>query len=88
MTRNIKVVRLAFAALALAALCAAGTVVIAKTGNQQSAPAAPATFSDSGPEPQLSKILGEIEKNRLDSDLEQSETLLKQYPNFRLAHLI
>ena len=88
MTRNIKVVRLAFAALALTALCAAGTVVIAKTGIQQSAPAAPATFSDSGPEPQLSKILGEIEKNRLDSALEQTETLLKQYPNFRLAHLI
>ena len=27
-------------------------------------------------------------KNRLDTALEQTETLLKQYPNFRLAHLI
>ena len=48
----------------------------------------PATFSDSGPEPQLSRILVEIEKNRLDTALEQTETLLKQYPTFRLAHLI
>ena len=88
MARNIKVVRLAFAAVALTALCAAGAVVIAKTGTQPSAPAAPATFSDSGPEPQLSKILVEIENNRLGSALEQTEALLKQYPNFRLAHLI
>ena len=48
----------------------------------------PATFSDSGPEPQLSKILDEIEKNRLDTALEQTEALLSQYPKFRLAHLI
>ena len=78
MARNIKVVRLAFAAVALTALCAAGAVVIAKAGTQPSAPAAPATFSDSGPEPQLSKILVEIENNRLGSALEQTEALLKQ----------
>ncbi|MEO8411124.1 MAG: L,D-transpeptidase family protein [Propionivibrio sp.] len=46
------------------------------------------TFSDSGPEPQLSRILDEIEGNRLDRALEQTEALLKQYPNFRLANLI
>ena len=48
----------------------------------------PATFSDSGPEPQLSKIFAEIEKNRLDKAIEQTESLLAQYPKFRLAHLI
>ena len=48
----------------------------------------PTTFSDSGPEPQLSRILVEIESNRLDSALEQTEDLLVRYPNFRLAHLI
>ena len=48
----------------------------------------PATYSDSGPEPQLSRILSEIEQNRLDIALKQTEALLKQYPNFRLAHLI
>ena len=46
------------------------------------------TFSDSGPEPQLSRILDEIEKNRLATALEQTEALLLQYPKFRLAHLI
>ena len=87
MVRKNKVIRVALTTLALTALCAAGTIVVAKTKGQQ-APVVPATFSDSGPEPQLSKILGEIEKNRLDSALAQTEALLKQYPNFRLAHLI
>ena len=87
MVRKNKVIRVALATLALTALCTAGSIVVAKTKGQQ-APAVPATFSDSGPEPQLSKILGEIEKNRLDSALAQTEALLKQYPNFRLAHLI
>lgn len=67
---------------ALIALCITGSAVVAG-GNTR-----PATFSDSGPEPQLSRILAEIEKNRLDTALEQTEDLLRQYPNFRLAHLI
>ncbi len=46
------------------------------------------TVSDSGPEPQLAKIFREIEANRLDSALQQTESLLRQYPNFRLGHLI
>lgn len=46
------------------------------------------TFSDSGPEPGLSRILTEIEHNRLDQALEQTNALLQQYPNFRLANLI
>ena len=62
--------------------CATGSFVLADSKNVT------ATFSDSGPEPQLSKILVDIEKNRLGKALEQTETLLKQYPNFRLAHLI
>ena len=70
------------ALFALIALGAAGSVVIAGASNR------PATFSDSGPEPQLSRILVEIDKNRLDTALEQTENLLRQYPNFRLAHLI
>ena len=76
--------RVAFA-IALILVCAAGPDVIAGANRL---PSNPATFSDSGPEPQLSRILVEIEKNRLDTALEQTETLLKQYPNFRLAHLI
>lgn len=76
--------RLAFS-FALILVCAAGPDVIAGV---KSLPSHLATFSDSGPEPQLSRILVEIEKNRLDTALEQTEALLKQYPNFRLAHLI
>ena len=51
-------------------------------------PAPPPTFSDSGPEPQLSRILVEIENNQLDKALNQTEALLQQYPKFRLGHLI
>ena len=73
------------ALVALVALAAGGSAVLAGvTGDKKPAP----TFSDSGPEPLLSKILDEIEKNRLDSALEQTELLLQQYPKFRLAHLI
>ena len=70
-------------AITLIAACAAGTAA-SVDGNPHPA----ATFSDSGPEPQLSRILVEIEKNRLDTALEETEALLKRYPNFRLAHLI
>lgn len=75
--------RRAALALALIAACAAAGSFVVAGANKR-----PTTFSDSGPEPQLSQIFGEIEKNRLDTALEQTESLLKQYPNFRLAHLI
>ena len=71
--------------LTLIAVCLAGPVVTALANSR---PTTPATYSDSGPEPQLSRILDEIENNRLDRALEKTESLLRQYPNFRLAHLI
>ncbi|MBK7417186.1 MAG: L,D-transpeptidase family protein [Dechloromonas sp.] len=46
------------------------------------------SVSDSGPEPQLAKIFKEIEGKRLDMALQLTENLLRQYPNFRLGHLI
>jgi murein L,D-transpeptidase YafK len=79
-----RLMRRAAFALTLIAVCTAGPAVPA-AGDR---PATPVTFSDSGPEPQLSRIFREIEKNRLDAALEQTETLLRQYPNFRLGHLI
>ena len=48
----------------------------------------PRTVSDAGPEAQLAKIFKEIEANRLNSALQLTEALLRQYPNYRLAHLI
>ncbi len=68
--------------LALIALCAASSIVFAGANKS------PTTFSDSGPEPQLSRILVEIENNHLDAALSQTEDLLQRYPTFRLAHLI
>ncbi len=46
------------------------------------------SFADAGPEAQLSRILAEIENDRLTAALEHTEALIRQYPNFRLAHLI
>lgn len=46
------------------------------------------SYSDSGPEPMLDRIFAAIEQRKLDTALEQTEVLLKQYPNFRLANLI
>jgi len=48
----------------------------------------PATYTDAGIEAQLVRIYAEIDKNRLDSALNLTESLLRQYPNFRLGHLI
>lgn len=44
--------------------------------------------SDSGPEAQLLRIFNEIEANRLGDALQLTEALLRQHPNYRLAHLI
>jgi len=76
-----RLMRRAALAVALIAACTAGPAVPDSAKH-------PATFSDSGPEPQLAGILGEIEKNNLDNALAQTESLLRQYPNFRLGHLI
>ena len=51
-------------------------------------PDVPARYSDSGPEPILARIFEHIEQNRWDTALNDTEGLLKAYPNFRLAHLI
>ncbi len=73
--------RRAALAIVLMAACAGGSAIPGAGGR-------PATYSDSGPEPQFARILGEIEQNRLDNALLQTEALLRQYPNFRLGHLI
>jgi hypothetical protein len=47
-----------------------------------------AHYTDSGPEPLLAKVFDAIEGNRLDVAMQQTEMLIKAYPNFRLAHLV
>ena len=46
------------------------------------------TVSDSPPEETLARIFNEIEANRLGNALQLTEALLRQHPNYRLAHLI
>jgi murein L,D-transpeptidase YafK len=45
-------------------------------------------YTDSGPEPLLAGVFTAIEQRRFDQALQQTDQLLKAYPNFRLAHLI
>jgi murein L,D-transpeptidase YafK len=45
-------------------------------------------YSDSGPEPLLARVFDQIEQNRWEPALQQTEAMIKAYPNFRLAHLI
>ncbi|MCX7149182.1 MAG: L,D-transpeptidase family protein [Rhodocyclales bacterium] len=51
-------------------------------------PAVEAIYTDSGPEPLLAKVFDAIEGNRLEVAMQQTEILIKAYPNFRLAHLV
>ncbi|MCL2076201.1 MAG: L,D-transpeptidase family protein [Betaproteobacteria bacterium] len=48
----------------------------------------PVSFKNAGPEPQLARIIAAIEMRELDNALELTETLLQQYPNYRLGYLI
>ncbi|CAG0983826.1 hypothetical protein RHDC4_02058 [Rhodocyclaceae bacterium] len=47
-----------------------------------------ARYTDSGPEPLLARVFDKIEQNRWEAALQETDTLLKAYPNFRLGHLI
>ena len=79
-------IRRAAVALTLSAAVATAGAVWFKGADASSRPKL--TYSDSGLEPQLAKILSEIEGNRLESALQLTEPLLNQYPTFRLGHLI
>jgi murein L,D-transpeptidase YafK len=45
-------------------------------------------YTDSGPEPLLAGVFEQIEANKWEAALRQTEDLLKAYPNFRLGNLI
>jgi hypothetical protein len=65
--------RLAAAALLLA--CSIGAHALA---------AGPAA----SPEDRLSAVFAAVEANHLDDALQRVESLIRDYPNFRLAHLV
>lgn len=50
--------------------------------------AAQPRYSDSGPEPMLARTFDLIEHNQLDAALQQTEAMIRAYPNFHLAYLI
>jgi murein L,D-transpeptidase YafK len=72
MVRSSPLARLA----ALTALCLALPV------------AAQPRYSDSGPEPLLARVFEQIEQNKWEAALQQTEALIRAYPTFRLAHLV
>jgi murein L,D-transpeptidase YafK len=51
-------------------------------------PIAQPRYSDSGPEPMLAHVYELMEQNRWEQALEQTDALIRGYPNFRLAYLI
>ena len=57
-------------------------------GTEIKVPETGVSYSDSGPEPMLARIFAHIEPHRLDQAMEQTEALVKAYPNFRLGQLI
>ncbi len=67
--------------IATAAFLVCAAVVPAIGGNE-------ARYSDSGPEPRLAHIFNLIEENKLEAALNQTEALVRAYPNFRLGNLI
>lgn len=66
----------------------AGTLVAALLCFQGAHADAPARYTDSGPEPLLARIFEQIEQNRWETALQETDALVKAYPNFRLGHLI
>lgn len=78
----------ALALLGACALTALPAAHAAPTTAGKASDKAVESRSETGPEAQLARILGDIEANRLDAALQKTEALLRQYPNFRLAHLI
>lgn len=51
-------------------------------------PVAQPHYSDTGPEPLLARVFEYIEHGRWNQALEQTEAMIRSWPNFRLAHLI
>jgi murein L,D-transpeptidase YafK len=89
-----RTLRYASATLLLAAVCACALVLSGRPGDAVSpasavpAPPPDAQHAGTGPEPQLSRTLHEIGNRRLDAAASEIDKAIRDYPNFRLAHLI
>jgi murein L,D-transpeptidase YafK len=67
-------------------LCAIAATLLCAQAVMADGPAP--RYTDSGPEPLLARIFSQIEQNRWETALNETEALVKAYPNFRLGHLI
>jgi murein L,D-transpeptidase YafK len=89
-----RALRYAFAALLLGAVCACALVMNGRSGQAVSAPTAVSAPSlngrdaGNGPEALLSRTLHEVGNRRLDAADSEIDKAIRDYPNFRLAHLI
>ncbi|MGH8660245.1 MAG: L,D-transpeptidase family protein [Burkholderiales bacterium] len=93
--RDARLLRYAFAALLLAAVGACALVMNGRSGEAvTAAPAIPPAPSlngqhvGSGPEALLSRTLHELGNRRLDAAIVEIDKVTRDYPNFRLGHLI
>jgi murein L,D-transpeptidase YafK len=92
--RGSRPLRYAFVALLLVAVGACALVLNGRSGEAVSAPAAVpapslrAEDAASGPEALLSRALHEVGNHRLDAAASEIDKAIREYPNFRLAHLI
>ncbi|MGH6692383.1 MAG: L,D-transpeptidase family protein [Gammaproteobacteria bacterium] len=91
---GLRSLRYAAATLLLAAVCACALVINGRSGQAVSAPAsvpAPSLngrHAANGPEALLSRTLQEVGNRRLDAAVTEVDRIIRDYPNFRLAHLI
>jgi murein L,D-transpeptidase YafK len=91
---GLRPLRYAFAALLLVAVGACALVMNGRSGQAVSAPtavSAPSLKTEeaaSGPEALLSRTLHEVGNHRLDAAASEIDKAIRDYPNFRLAHLI
>ncbi|WP_341675172.1 L,D-transpeptidase family protein [Niveibacterium sp. SC-1] len=69
-------------------LMLAGALVAVLASTPLSAQRIKGPVSDGGPEASLAKIFDAIEQRKLDEALDRTDSLIKIYPNFRLAYLI
>jgi murein L,D-transpeptidase YafK len=86
--------RFAFATLLVAAVCAGALVMNGRSGQTVSAATAVSAPTldgrqlANGPEALLSRTLDEVGHRRLDAAASEIDQIIRDYPNFRLAHLI
>jgi murein L,D-transpeptidase YafK len=91
---GLRSLRYAAGTLLLAGVCACALVLNGRSGQAVSAPAAvPAPslngqHAANGPEALLSRTLQEVGNRRLDAAATEIDKIIRDYPNFRLAHLI